>query len=57
MEINLSAYFKNINGTAVFYNPTQNEYKIHNLFCMEQCYKFGDGKTGLGVKNDMVVDA
>lgn len=30
-DINLNAYFKNINGTAVFYNPAQNEYKIHNL--------------------------
>lgn len=29
-EINLSEYFRGINGTAVFYNPTLNQYKIYN---------------------------
>lgn len=30
-EINLSEYFKGIDGTAVFFNPSLNEYKIYNL--------------------------
>lgn len=30
-EINLAKYFKNINGTAVFYNPAVSKYKIYNM--------------------------
>lgn len=30
-EINLNEYFANINGTAVFYNPTAQKYKIYNI--------------------------
>lgn len=30
-EINLSKYFMGINGTAVFYNPITQQYKIHNI--------------------------
>lgn len=29
-EINLSEYFRGINGTAVFYTPALNQYKIYN---------------------------
>lgn len=29
-ETDLSEYFRGINGTAVFYNPAVNRYKIHN---------------------------
>lgn len=30
-EVDLSPYFKGINGTAVFYQPASGQYKIHNL--------------------------
>lgn len=30
-EINVAEYFKNIQGTAVFFNPAGNEYKIYNV--------------------------
>lgn len=30
-KIDLSSYFKGINGTAVFYQPASGQYKIHNL--------------------------
>lgn len=30
-DINLTQYFKGINGTAVFYNPSTSQYKIHNV--------------------------
>ncbi|MDY4841105.1 MAG: penicillin-binding transpeptidase domain-containing protein [Alphaproteobacteria bacterium] len=57
-EVDLSPYFKGINGTAVFYQPTTGQYKIHNLRLSGQraspCSTFKIISAGLALSENLI---
>lgn len=57
-EINLNRYFDGINGCAVFYNPSNSEYKIYNRELSEKesspCSTFKIMSSLMGLENGII---
>lgn len=57
-EVDLSPYFQGIGGTAVFYQPTTGQYKIHNLSLSGQrsspCSTFKIISAGLALSEHLI---